>query len=75
MRYETGPVHRSSVTLYATMAAVGLLLAGCAPQPGRVVQPNMRHLVPVNRTLPPELANHAPPPSDQSPPAGQEATP
>ncbi|GAB6967218.1 hypothetical protein JCM25156A_12550 [Komagataeibacter kakiaceti JCM 25156] len=57
------------------MAVVGLLLAGCAPRLGRVAQPNMRYLVPVNRTLPPELANHAPPPSDQSPPAGQEATP
>ncbi|WP_183482236.1 hypothetical protein [Komagataeibacter kakiaceti] len=75
MRYETGSARRRSVTLCTTMAVVGLLLAGCAPRLGRVAQPNMRYLVPVNRTLPPELANHAPPPSDQSPPAGQEATP
>ena len=50
--------------------AMGLLLAGCAPRPGHVTQPNMWHLVPVNRTPPPELSGRA---SASAPPSGTQA--
>ncbi|MBV1831031.1 hypothetical protein HNW77_10715 [Komagataeibacter sp. AV436] len=55
------------------IVAVGLLLAGCTPRPGHVTQPNMWHLVPVNRTPPPELAGRTMTPAAD--PATQDARP
>ena len=76
VKRETRPVHRRSITVCATMAVAGLLLGGCASRLGQATQPNMRYLVPVNHTLPPELTG-TPATTSTSPsaPSGQAATP
>lgn len=55
--------------------AMGLLLAGCTPRPGHVTQPNMWHLVPVNRTPPPELSGRVSTSAPISTPGAQAARP
>ncbi|WP_130731215.1 hypothetical protein [Komagataeibacter xylinus] len=55
------------------IVATGLLLAGCTSRPGHVTQPSMWHLVPVNRTPPPELSGRAMTPAADS--STQEARP
>ncbi|AQU87830.1 hypothetical protein B0W47_10455 [Komagataeibacter nataicola] len=58
------------------IVAMGLLLAGCTPRPGHVRQPNMWHLVQVNRTPPPELSGRtALTSATPAPPAAQDAHP
>ncbi|GBQ48532.1 hypothetical protein ACM0P6_08815 [Komagataeibacter sucrofermentans] len=57
------------------IVAMGLLLAGCTPRPGRVTQPNMWHLMQVNRTPPPELSGRVATPATTPPPVAQDARP